>query len=55
LHVSLPSYKDAFGDGYSYGNWEIEKGFPPAPKGAAWLNLRYTPEEQVGFKVERIQ
>jgi hypothetical protein len=39
-HVSLPSYKDSFKDGYSYGEWAIEKGFPPAPIGAAWLRLK---------------
>jgi hypothetical protein len=38
LHISMPSYKDGYGIGQ--GGWEIEKGFPPAPRGAVWLKLK---------------
>ena len=50
-HVSLPSYKDSFKDGYSYGEWAIEKGMPPTPIGAAWLKL-YWERDELKFDIE---
>jgi len=44
LHISMPSYKDGFGIGE--GGWEVEKGFPPAPRGAVWLKLKMQGESK---------
>lgn len=51
-HISLPSYKDSFKDGYSYGEWAIERGMPPAPTGAAWLRF-YQDADVLKFDIER--
>ena len=48
-HVSLPSYKDSYGDGASYGEWAIEKGMPPAPVGAAWLKFHVQADKKKDF------
>ena len=45
LHISLPSYKDGFGIGEK--GWEVEKGFPPAPRGAVWLKLKWVGDDIV--------
>ena len=50
-HVQIPSYKDSFKDGYSYGEWAIEKGMPPAPTGAAWLRVHWDIDE-LKFDIE---
>lgn len=52
LHVQLPSYKDEYKDGYSYGNWAIERGMPPKPVGAAWLEI-WIDNDQPCFRVVR--
>ena len=44
LHISMPSYKDGYGIGE--GGWEIEKGFPPAPRGAVWLKVKIQGESK---------
>lgn len=38
-HVKIPSYKDEFGDGHS--GWHVERGAPPKPVGAWWMNFRW--------------
>jgi len=44
-HVQLPSYKDSYADGYSKGDWAIEKGMAPTPQGAVWLKLYFEGDE----------
>lgn len=36
IHVKTPGYKDEFS---SMEGWHIERGAPPKPNGAAWLNF----------------
>lgn len=38
LHVRVPTYKDEYGNGS--GGWHVERGGPPKPLGAAWLNFK---------------
>ena len=51
-HIQIPSYKDSYKDGYSYGEWAIEKGMAPKPVGAMWLKVFYKKERLV-YEVER--
>lgn len=37
VHVRTPGYKDEYADGH--GGWHIERGGPPKPIGAAWLEF----------------
>lgn len=37
VHVKIPSYKDEYADGW--GGFHIEKGRPPKPCGALWLEF----------------
>lgn len=39
IHISLPGYKDDWGDGHE--GWAVEKGFGPNMTGACWLHLQY--------------
>lgn len=43
LHIKLPTYKDEWQDGN--GGWHIERGGPPKPTGAYWLELGLENEE----------
>lgn len=52
LHIQIPSYKDSYKDGYSYGEWAIERGMPPKPTGAIWLKLTVD-QEKIHYEVER--
>jgi len=36
-HVSTPGYKEEYVDGY--GGWHVERGAPPKPLGACWLEI----------------
>ena len=38
--VKLTKEATEAGYGIGEGGWEIEKGFPPAPRGAVWLKLK---------------
>jgi hypothetical protein len=38
VHVSIPTYKDEYSDGW--GGFHVEGGRPPKPIGALWLNFR---------------
>ena len=51
-HIQVPSYKDSYKDGYSYGEWAIERGMAPKPVGAMWLKLTYE-KERLTYEVER--
>jgi len=51
-HIQVPSYKDSYKDGYSYGEWAIERGMAPKPVGAMWLKLTYQ-KERLTYEVER--
>jgi hypothetical protein len=51
-HIQVPSYKDSYKDGYSYGEWAIEKGMAPKPVGAMWLKLTYK-NKKLAYEVER--
>ena len=51
-HIQVPSYKDSYKDGYSYGEWSIERGMPPKPVGAIWLKL-FIRKDKMVFEVER--
>lgn len=48
-HISVPTYKDEYGDGGD--GWHIETGKPPKPVGCAWLEFELPP----GRKNRRIQ
>ena len=52
MHIQIPSYKDSYRDGYSYGEWSIERGMPPKPVGAIWLKMFYRKERLV-YEIER--
>ena len=39
IHISIPSYKDDYGDGSE--GWAVEKGMPPKPVGCVWLRCFY--------------
>jgi len=39
-HVTLPTYKEEYKDGF--GGWHCETGKPPKPIGAAWLVFYYS-------------
>mgnify|MGYP001439035165 CR=1 FL=1 len=55
-HIQVPSYKDSYKDGHSYGEWSIERGMPPKPVGAIWLKLYLKPKKQRDewtFDIER--
>ena len=52
LHIQIPSYKDSYKDGFSYGEWSIEKGMPPKPVGAIWLKIFHRKERLI-CEVER--
>lgn len=39
LHICTPGYKEEFEDGY--GGWHIERGGPPKPIGACWLDWTF--------------
>ena len=51
-HIQLPSYKDSFKDGYSYGNWAIEKGMAPQTTGAMWMRLKWDEGYPDGIRVD---
>ena len=51
-HIQIPSYKDSYKDGYSYGEWAIERGMAPKPVGAIWLKVLYKKERLV-YEIER--
>jgi hypothetical protein len=51
-HIQIPSYKDSYKDGYSYGEWAIERGMAPKPVGAVWLKLSYKKERLI-YEIER--
>ena len=53
LHLQIPSYKDSYKDGYSYGEWAIERGMPPNPVGAMWLKLYLGSDDMIACEVER--
>jgi hypothetical protein len=36
-HVRTPTYKNDYGDGS--GNWHVERGAPPKPRGCVWLRF----------------
>ena len=52
MHIQIPSYKDSYKDGYSYGEWSIERGMPPKPVGAIWLKISYR-KEKLAYDIER--
>ena len=52
MHIQVPSYKDSYKDGYSYGEWAIERGMAPKPVGAVWLKL-YLKGDTLVYDVER--
>jgi len=39
LHICTPGYKEEFADGF--GGWHIERGGPPKPIGACWLDWTF--------------
>lgn len=47
-HVTLPTYKEEFEDGY--GGYHVEKGRPPKPLGAYWIRFYYD-RGKVRFKI----
>jgi hypothetical protein len=51
-HVQVPSYKDSYKDGYSYGEWSIERGMAPKPVGAVWLKLTIK-GKKLAYEIER--
>ena len=51
-HIQVPSYKDSYKDGYSYGEWAIERGMAPKPVGAMWLKIYYD-GDRLSYEVER--
>ena len=51
-HIQVPSYKDSYKDGWSYGEWSIERGMPPKPTGAIWLKFFFRKDKLV-YDVER--
>lgn len=46
VHVRTAGYKDDYADGF--GGWQVERGGPPKPRGAAWLRFYW----EDGFKYE---
>jgi len=43
-HISTPGYKEEWADGY--GGWHVERGAPPKPTGAVWLQFKYLKNEK---------
>lgn len=39
LHISTPGYKEEYADGW--GGFHVERGAPPKPVGAAWVDFVY--------------
>ena len=50
IHIRCGTYKDEYMDGHS--GWHIERGGPPKPKGAMWLQF-YRDGNQVRFNTTR--
>lgn len=50
LHVKTPTYKEEYGNGQH--GWHVERGGPPKPIGAYWLNFFFKAGE-LRFDVER--
>ena len=57
MHIQLPTYKDSYKDGHSFGNWEVERGMAPRTKGAVWMvaKIKRHPVERVVCRYERAQ
>lgn len=53
LIVQGATYKDEYKDGR--GGWAIEKGHPPKPVGAWWLDFKWTSDDRIVYDVRRAQ
>jgi hypothetical protein len=49
VHVRTPGYKEEYGDGH--GGWHSERGGPPKPLGAAWVEFYTDRAGKVAFEV----
>lgn len=48
-HISLPGYKNDYGDGAT--GWGVERGFAPNITGACWLDLEYQDYADAGTPI----
>jgi hypothetical protein len=53
LHVRVPGYKDGIGDGYE--GWENVKGHQVKGQGAMMIELRWTGDHRVDYRVVRMK
>lgn len=48
LHISTPGYKEEYADGW--GGFHIERGGPPKPVGAAWVDFVYRGKRRILYE-----